>query len=445
MRNKTETSLTWSLRETLPAMRLVGTPSAARKLGFALGVMLILLPFVFLAVPWRQNIPCAGNVVAFTPLDRQQTLQAPVSGRVVECSVVEGSKVSKGDLLMVLEDQDPNYLFALQAQVEAARTKLRAAEDKANLYSEQIVTLERVRELAISAASSELEIAVAKVEAAVRSLEAAEAEREQKELDYQRQQRLFKKKLASELTAQMARSESLSANAKVEEAKAKVGGARSEEQAKNATVGKIGQDAKAKVDSTRALREAAQADVAVARQQLAEATIKVERQKTQVVIAPRDGRVYRIRAAVGAEVLKQGDPLLDLIPDTDDLAVELWVRGNDAPLIQEGRDVRLQFEGWPAVQFAGWPSVAVGTFGGRVALVDAQADPAGRFRILVRPDPRDEPWPQNRFLRQGGRANGWVLLDNVQLGYELWRQLNSFPPTVAMEPSSADATGEEKK
>jgi len=150
------------------------------------------------------------------------------------------------------------------------------------------------------------------------------------------------------------------------------------------------------------------------------------------VRAPRDGTVLRVHAANSADLLSQGDPLIELIPDTTELAVELWVRGHDAPLVTPGRKARLQFEGWPAVQFAGWPSVAVGTFGGVVAVVDAQAAADGRTRVLVVPDPEDEPWPDRRYLRQGGRANGWLLLEDVSLGYEIWRQLNAFPPSVSV-------------
>jgi hypothetical protein len=118
--------------------------------------------------------------------------------------------------------------------------------------------------------------------------------------------------------------------------------------------------------------------------------------------------------------------------------VEIWIDGNDAAIVSEGRRVRLQFEGWPAVQFTGWPSVAVGTFGGVVSFID-------HFRLVVVPDPEDEPWPSARFLRQGVRANGWVLLERVKLGFELWRRFNGFPPMLESAPGGADprATGEE--
>jgi len=119
--------------------------------------------------------------------------------------------------------------------------------------------------------------------------------------------------------------------------------------------------------------------------------------------------------------------------------VELWVDGNDVPLLRDGRHVRIQFEGWPALQFSGWPSVAVGTFGGRVAVIDAVDDGKGKFRVLVVPD-RSEPWPSGRYLRQGVRAHGWILLNRVSLAYELWRQFNGFPPAIPEEPAATSAT-----
>ncbi len=69
----------------------------------------------------------------------------------------------------------------------------------------------------------------------------------------------------------------------------------------------------------------------------------------------------------------------------------MTVVGNDLPLVRVGNHVRLQFEGWPSLQFTGWPAVAVGTFGGEVAVVDPTDDGSGMFRVLVRPDPHDRP------------------------------------------------------
>jgi adhesin transport system membrane fusion protein len=118
------------------------------------------------------------------------------------------------------------------------------------------------------------------------------------------------------------------------------------------------------------------------------------------------------------------------------MAVEMTVRAMDVPLIEAGRKVRIQFDGWPALQFSGWPNVSVGTFGGLVKVIDRVDDTGGNYRILVTPDPNDEPWPEQ--LRMGSGTKGWVMLDNVKVGYEIWRQLNGFPPSLYEAPESND-------
>ena len=57
------------------------------------------------------------------------------------------------------------------------------------------------------------------------------------------------------------------------------------------------------------------------------------------------------------------------------------------------------------------------------------------------PDPDDDPWPDDRWLRQGTRAQGWVLLNEVPVWFELWRQLNGFPPAVAKNEAEAAEGG----
>jgi membrane fusion protein, adhesin transport system len=93
-----------------------------------------------------------------------------------------------------------------------------------------------------------------------------------------------------------------------------------------------------------------------------------------------------------------------------------------------GRKVRLQFDGWPALQFAGWPSVSVGTFGGTVAVIDRVPGSTGDFRVLVTPDTTEEAWP--RQLRLGSGVLGWAMLDEVRVGFEIWRRINGFPPSL---------------
>lgn len=166
--------------------------------------------------------------------------------------------------------------------------------------------------------------------------------------------------------------------------------------------------------------------------------VNLSRQSAQVVRAPRDGVILRVNAGDAATFVNAGDILASFVPDNIDRAVEIFIDGRDVALIRPGAKVRLQFEGWPAVQFSGWPSVAVGTFGGEVAVIDPSASARGQFRVVVIEDKTDpNPWPDQRFIRLGASARGWVLLERVSVGYELWRQLNNFPPefTSGAEPS----------
>ena len=176
-------------------------------------------------------------------------------------------------------------------------------------------------------------------------------------------------------------------------------------------------------------------DVSSASAELARLETRIARQASQSITAPRDGIVQRILAPQGGVMVKQGQELALIVPETANRAVELVVSGNDAPLLSVGRRVRLQFEGWPAVQFAGWPSVAVGTFGGTIGVIDPGADEEGRVRIIVFPDAGEE-WPDARYLRQGVRVIGWILLDNVRLGWEMWRQFNGFPASLRVSSTS---------
>ncbi|MFM9117547.1 MAG: HlyD family efflux transporter periplasmic adaptor subunit, partial [Planctomycetota bacterium] len=185
-------------------------------------------------------------------------------------------------------------------------------------------------------------------------------------------------------------------------------------------------------------------EVALVKKELSEIEGKQAQFESRVVVAPRDGIILRLMANDNADMLKEGDALFTIVPETQDRAVELWIDGNDMPLVTVNREVRLQFEGWPAIQFAaGWPGAAHGTFGGQVVAVDAADNGKGKFRVLVRPLD-EEPWPEAKLLRQGVRANGWVLLNEVSLGYEIWRQLNGFPAVYGDGDKSSDGKDGDK-
>ncbi|MBA3836256.1 MAG: HlyD family efflux transporter periplasmic adaptor subunit [Sphingomonas sp.] len=169
------------------------------------------------------------------------------------------------------------------------------------------------------------------------------------------------------------------------------------------------------------------AKIAQSRAAINKVEVDLARQSAQLVVAPRAGRIMRIDGGDTSTLVKQGDVLATFAPDESVRVVELYVDGRDVPLITPGRRVRLAFEGWPTIQFSGWPSIAQGLFDARVRAIDVSASEDGRFRILVEPAPDRDPWPREPFVRLGAKVRGWVLMDTVSAGFELWRQLNDFP------------------
>jgi multidrug resistance efflux pump len=144
------------------------------------------------------------------------------------------------------------------------------------------------------------------------------------------------------------------------------------------------------------------------------------------ITAPQDGYVTQaIKTGLG-ETIKEGASVVSIMPAEYDLAVEMYIQPMDLPLVQIGQSVRFMFDGWPAIVFSGWPNVAYGTFGGTVVAIDNFTSKYGQYRILVAPDKNDIAWPS--AIRPGSGANGFALLNNVPIWYEVWRQINGFPP-----------------
>jgi membrane fusion protein, adhesin transport system len=443
MRHTDETNR--SLLSVVNTLKTVETAPVAKRIARGL-LKLFLLLFLFLGfTPWQQNVRGIGRVVAFTPADRQQLISAQVEGRISRWLVREGSQVKQGDILAELLDNDPQLLQRLESEQKAALAKQEATVNRVNTFREQLRMTERARPQAISAAQSRVEMANERRKAAEQSLQAARAAIKTANLNLSRQQQLQGKGLASQRTLELSQLEMAQRSAEVERAQAALVAAKSEVDALTSDWQKITADASASVEKSRAELNKAIEDQNSVRADILKLQTRLARQQTQTMTAPRDGIVLRLLANPGAEMVKPGQALAIFVPDTEERAVELWVDGNDLPLIVRDSRVRLQFEGYPAIQFGGWPEFSVGSFGGRVALIDATDDGKGHFRIVVRPDRQDNAWPSVRFLRQGVRVNGWVLLGQVTLGYELWRIFNGFPPLILPEPTAIDAAKDDAK
>ena len=421
------------------------TPLAGRLASYLLILFVVLIIFLLLT-PWQQNVRGMGRVVAYAPAERQQMISAPVEGRVKQFLVKEGSQVKQGDILVELLDNDPLLLQRLTGEQQALLTKQRAIDSRVETFREQLRMTEQARPQALTAAASRINMANERYKAAVQSVDAAQAAKKTANLNLSRQQQLQAKGLASQRTLELSTLEMAQRYAEVERAQAGLQAAKSEVDALSADRQKLTADTAGGIEKAKSELNKALEDQSVILADLLKLETKLARQQTQVITAPRDGTILRLLANPNAELVKAGQALAILIPDVEQRAVELWVDGNDLPLIINDSHVRLQFEGYPAIQFGGWPEFSIGSFAGKVTLIDSTDDGKGNFRILVTAIVDDGiDWPSPRFLRQGVRVNGWVLLGQVTLGYELWRIFNGFPPLVLPESNPIEKTKSDSK
>lgn len=166
-----------------------------------------------------------------------------------------------------------------------------------------------------------------------------------------------------------------------------------------------------------------QADIAKLENQYASYSI---RNGMYVVIATQSGQVVNARKAGIGEFVKEGDIIVEIVPDKIQYAVEMFARPLDLPLLAPGQKVRIMFDGFPAIVFSGWPKASSGTFGGEIVAIEGNVNVNGKFRVLVKEDRDDNPWPQQ--LKMGTGARVIALLEDVPVWYELWRNINGFPP-----------------
>ncbi|PRQ04794.1 HlyD family secretion protein [Enhygromyxa salina] len=424
-----------------PSLLASRSPRAARVFARILGVGFALVVLALVFAPWRQSVAGQGRVIAYAPLERQQVIEAPIEGRVSTWHVQEGERVRAGDVIAEISDNDPEILARIERERNAVLAQAIAAEGAVEVAEAKIAALQLAREAKGMSAELRVDMSRNRFDAAEQAVSAAAAAERTASLNLERQRALFDEGLTSKRQVELAQMEFETKQAEHGRARASLTAAKREVGALGADREHVGADASASIEEARASLRKAESELAKATAEVQKIDSRQARQQRMSIEAPRDGTILRIIAKQDAQMLKPGDPVAVFVPELTASAVELWVDGKDGPLITPGRHVRLQFQGWPAVQFVGWPSAAVGTFPGVVEFVDATADEHGRFRVVVSPAGGDEPWPDAHWLRQGVRVNGWILLDTVRLGFELWRQFNGFPPVV--EPLAMDGAGKE--
>lgn len=397
------------------------------------GLLAVLVAAMLL--PWTQNVRSEGHVTTLTPEQRPQTVHALIDGRIQRWFVQEGDQVALGDTLAVIAEINNAYLDPLlisrtEQQLQAKEQTVQAYMSKVTALDQRIDALIQTRRLKLQQAQNKIEQGRLKVTGDSIEWVAAQTNLAIAQRQLDRTESLYKEGLksltdleAKQLSLQKSQAEAVSKESVLLASRNELINAEVELTSISAQY--VDDIAKAESEKFSALSALYEAEATVTKIQNDFTNYQI-REGMYIIRAPQSGFITEvIRTGIG-EAVKGGEPIVTIAPNDIDLAVEMYVEPVDLPLMDVGREVQIQFDGWPAVVFSGWPNTSVGTYSGRVYAIDRVIHKNGKFRLLVAPDENREPWPE--ALRVGGGASSMILLDDVAVGYELWRQINGFPP-----------------
>ena len=429
----------------LRSWELVQVPAYLRRYGWWAIRMLLLGFFLLMFVPWTQTINVSGQLSAYSPYERPQDIEAQIQARFKKWHVLEGVRVKQGELILELEDIDPNFmapelLSLLDQQKVALEQTRKAALDRAGQLEKRIGEMENLVKAAVPSAEARVSEAENRVRAAEQRIVAAKVAYDTAELNVDRHRQLSTQGLVSQRELELTIQAAIGSKAELKGAEAQLKEAQQNMRALSFGRDQISADVVQQLLKAEAMRAEALAAAAMAADQLASISLRLsnatQRRIYSRIVAPIDGTVVKMAEVGVGETVKPGEKLVRISPTSADKAVEMVAEGLDAPLLNPGRKVRLLFYGIPAIPLPAWPELMAGTFGGVIKVVDQVDDGKGNFRFWVVPDPDDRPWPEQSHVRQGTKVMGWVILNRVPLWYELWRRFNLFPPDYQEGPPS---------
>jgi len=399
-----------------------------------LGVFAIIL-IITLFLPWTQNVSGNGYVTTLTPDQRPQTIQSPIPGRIEKWYVKEGDFVTKGDTILFTSEikteyQDPRLVERTNEQRDAKSRSVLSYQEKINALKGQASALINERALKLSQAENKLKQSRFKVKSDSIDFKAAKTNLEIAQKQYDRTVTLQGEGLKAVTDVEAKRLKLQETQAKLISQENKLLASQNSVINAQLEINRVTAEYDNKISKSRSDRFTAESNQFEAKAQVSKLNNQSSnyeiRNALYYITAPQNGYINKaIKGGIG-ETFKEGEKLVGIMPSNYDLAVETYVDPIDLPLMHIGEKVRIQFDGWPAIFFSGWPNASFGTYAGKVVAIETFISDNGKFRILIAPDTNDNAWPEN--VRVGSGAYTIALLEDVSIWYELWRQLNGFPP-----------------
>lgn len=409
---------------------------------------IIIFLAIILFLPWTQNIRAKGSVTTLRQEQRPQELNTIIAGKIIKWHVKEGDFVKKGDTIVQLAEikdsyLDPKLLERTGEQLNAKSASIQSYQEKLNAYSSQIIAIEQAKNLKIEQLRNKLQQLQLKILSDSMDAIAANNDFSIAEEQYRRQKIMRDSGLASLVQLETRNKTYQNALAKKVSAEIKFTNAKTELTNTKIELNQVVQEYAEKSYKAQGERASAQSEIAAGQGELSKLSNQYAnytiRAGQYYLLAPQDGQVVKALKAGINEIVKEGEQLVEIVPQNIDLAVELFVRPVDLPLISIGQDVRLVFDGFPAIVFSGWPEASYGTFGGTVVAIENSITSNGKFRVLIGEIQKGKRWPKT--LRMGTGASSIALIKDVPIYYELWRNINGFPPDYY----EAKTKGDEKK
>ena len=415
---------------------------------FLLAAAIIL--FIVLFLPWTQNITGQGTVTTLKPNQRPQHIQSQIPGRIEEWFVQEGDFVNKGDTILRISEIKSDYfddklVERTNEQIEAKSLSVGAYQGKVEALNRQIAALKNEQKLKLEQAKNKWLQAGLKIKSDSIDLEAAKTNLKIAETQFNRVETLQFEGLKAvkdveekRLKLQETQAKLISQENKYLASKNDLINAQLELSRTNAEF----TDKISKAQSDMFTAQSSQFDTRAQVTKLENAYTNYKiRSGLLYVTAPQSGYINKALTGGIGVTFKEGEELVGIMPSKYDLAVETFVRPIDLPLLHIGEKVRVQFDGWPAIVFSGWPNVSYGTYGAKVVAIEQFISANGKYRILLAPDNKDHAWPN--AIKVGSGAKTIALLQDVPIWFELWRQINSFPPNY-YQPEKSEAKKDKK-
>tara|TARA_R110002049_G_scaffold132372_2_gene291440 strand:- start:1408 stop:2766 length:1359 start_codon:yes stop_codon:yes gene_type:complete len=410
-----------------------------------------IIGLIVLFMPWTQNITGQGIVTTLKPDQRPQTIQSQIPGRIEEWFVQEGDFVKKGDTILRISEVKSDYfddqlVERTNQQIQAKSSSVNAYQGKVEALNRQVSALINEQKLKMEQTRNKLMQAHLKVQSDSIDFEAAKTNISIAEKQFNRIQTLQDEGLKAvkdveekRLKLQETQAKLLSQENKYLASKNEVINAQIELFRINAQYA----DKISKAQSDKFTAQSSQFDTQAQVTKLEnDYTNYKVRNSLLFVTAPQSGYINKaLRGGIGG-TFKEGEELVGIMPAKYDLAVETFVRPIDLPLLHPGEKVRVQFDGWPAIVFSGWPNLSYGTYGAKVVAIERFISNNGKYRVLLAPDEIDNEWPE--AIRVGSGARTIALLEDVPIWFELWRQINSFPPNY-YQPENGKSTSKDTK